>query len=49
MDKWGTEILQNKFPQAFSFAKDKQINVRKAFIIDNVHDLFNLPLSQIAF
>jgi len=30
----------------FSFAKDKQ---RKAFTIDNVVDLFNLPLSQIAF
>jgi len=41
--------LQNKFPQAFSFAKDKQINVRKAFTIDDIINLFNLPLSQIAF
>jgi len=49
LDKWGTEILQNKFPQAFSFAKDKQINVRKAFDTDNITDLFNLPLSEIAF
>jgi len=36
LDKWGTETLQNKFPQAFSFAKDKQMNVRKAFATDNV-------------
>ena len=48
-DKWETEIWRNKFPQAFSFAKDKQINVRKAFIIDDIINLFNLPLSQIAF
>jgi hypothetical protein len=48
-DKWGVEILQNRFSQAFSFAKDKQVNVRKAFNIDNVIELFNLPLSQIAF
>lgn len=48
-DKWGVEILQNRFSQAFSFAKDKQVNVRKAFNIDNVIKLFNLPLSQIAF
>ena len=48
-DKWGTEILQNKFPQAFSFAKDKNMHVRRAFTIEDITDLFNLPLSQIAF
>lgn len=48
-DTWETQTLEQQFPQAFSFAKNKNITVRKAFSHVDITELFNLPVSQIAF
>lgn len=36
-------------PHAFSFAKNKFISVKKAFGQNEITQLFNLPLSQVAY
>lgn len=48
-DRWLAQTLEDQFPQAMSFAKNKVISVKKASEVDNFVDLFNLPLSQIVF
>jgi len=50
-DIWGSQgsVLELRFPQAFSYAKNKNITVRKAFSFSSINDLFNLPVSQQAF
>lgn len=48
-DKWLNQTLQQDFPECYSFAKNKSISVSKAFSLSTIFELFNLPLSQIAF
>ena len=50
-DKWTENILEYKFPELFSFARDKMITVKSArvMITDRVQEMFFLPLSMVAF
>jgi len=48
-DKWANQVLAIEAPELFSFAKNKMISIRKAFDHDDFADLFQLPLSQVAF
>ena len=46
-DLWGNEILNQKFPELFSFAKkNKQIVFADGCAQTPLHSLFHLPLSQ---
>lgn len=45
-DLLGNEILSQKFPELFSFAKNKQIIFAKGYAQAPLHNLFHLPLSQ---
>lgn len=49
-DKWNGDTLQRQFPQLHSFSHDKNISVQKAKQLapDEIHTLFQLPLSMIA-
>jgi hypothetical protein len=48
-DKWQHQILQIDLPESFSFVKDKAISVNKVFNLESIFDMFNLPLSKVAF
>jgi hypothetical protein len=48
-DKWTNQILDEQFPQAHSFARNKVISVKRAFATNEITEIFNLPLSQVAF
>ena len=48
-DKWSTHALDEQFPHAYSFAKNKHIYVKNAFSGGEFTELFALPLSQVAF
>lgn len=48
-DKWSDQTLQVAFSESFSFAKQQSISVHKVFGSKTFLDLFNLPLSEIAF
>lgn len=50
-DRWSgqTQNLQSTFPESFSFAKQQSIAVDKAIRSESFLDLFNLPLSEVAF
>ena len=50
-DPWESQgsKLELRFPQAFSYAKNKNITVRKACSHSNINELFNMPISQQAF
>lgn len=45
-DLWDNEILSQKFPELFSFAKNKQIVFADGYAQPSLHNLFHLPLSQ---
>lgn len=49
-DSWNETELELRFPQLYSYARDKEITVKKAYecIQDDIYDLFQLPLSVIA-
>jgi hypothetical protein len=47
--KWANQVLAVEAPAQFSFAKNKMISVQKAFSHGDFTDLFQLPLSQVAF
>lgn len=47
--RWGGMPLEEQFPQAFSFAKNKNISVLSPFREQEITELFFLPLSQIAY
>lgn len=49
LDSWDSTILKDSYPQAFSFAKNKNISVYNVMNAENITELFQLPLSQIAF
>lgn len=48
-DRWRPQSMKEMFPQAYSFAKNKQASVSKAFEEQEFTNLFTLPLSQLAF
>ena len=45
-DLWGNEILSQKFPELFSFAKEKHIVFAEGHAQLPLHSLFHFPLSQ---
>jgi hypothetical protein len=45
-DLWGNEVLSQKFPELFSYAKKKKIVFAEAKAQIQLHSLFHLPLSQ---
>jgi len=45
-DLWANEILSSKYPRIHSFAKDHNISVQKIMQIDDISEIFNLPLSD---
>jgi hypothetical protein len=45
-DLWGNDILSQKFPELFSFAKKKKLVFAEAKVQVQLHSLFHLPLSQ---
>jgi hypothetical protein len=50
-DKWcNNEILAIKFPQLYSFAKQRRITLQSAVAYnqEDIYEMFNLPLSMIA-
>jgi hypothetical protein len=47
-DQWQTKVLEQSYPQLYSFAKNKIITLHKALATENFIDLFNLLLSQTA-
>jgi len=48
-DKWLNQTLQMEFSESYSFVKNKSIWVNKAFSLHSLTEMFNLPLSQVAF
>lgn len=48
-DKWLNQPFEQEFPESYSFVKNKTISVGKAFSLRTITEMFNLPLSQIAF
>lgn len=48
-DTWASQALEQEFPQAYSFAKNKNMTVKKAFNHNDITEMFTLPLSQVAF
>ena len=48
-DRWANDPLTISMPELFSFAVNKLITVKGAFNQDDLTDLFQLPLSHIAF
>jgi len=45
-DMWGNEVLSQKFPELFSFAKKKNIVFVEGHDHTPLHSLFHLPLSK---
>jgi len=48
-DLWADQVLEQAFPKLHSFAKNELISFRQACQIQELHDLFHLPLSVEAF
>lgn len=48
-DKWLNWTLQIDLPKSYSFAKNVSISISKAFSMQSIFDMFNLPLSEVAF
>jgi len=44
-DLWEGEVPRQKFPELFSFAKDKHLTVAQSINQSPLHSLFHLPLS----
>lgn len=49
LDEWNIEPLSSMAPELFSFAKNKQISVQKVVNLQELTELFQLPLPQLAF
>ena len=49
-DKWNDEPMQNKYPQHFSYVKKKDKTIKEVYDmnVDNIYNMFHLPLSTIA-
>lgn len=48
-DLWDGRLPQQAFPELYSFAKKKNISVQAAKLINDLDQLFHLPLFGIAF
>jgi hypothetical protein len=48
-DLWNNQVLKLSFPQLHSFAKSDTITLRSVLQTKNFEDLFNLPLSEVAY
>jgi hypothetical protein len=48
-DLWNGRILNQAYPHLFSFTNKENITLQKVFQLDELHNLFNLPLSEEAF
>lgn len=48
-DKWANQVLATEAPELLSFAKNKMISAELAFEHEDLAELFQLPLSQMAF
>jgi hypothetical protein len=48
-DLWNNRVPMLTYPELFSFAKSKSTILAEAVTMDNLLELFNLPLSQQAF
>jgi hypothetical protein len=48
-DLWNNHVLKLSFPQLHSFAKSDSITLRAVMKTEDFEDLFNLPLSEIAY
>ena len=44
-DLWSDEILAHKFPVLCSFAKNKDISIKQLMQAEDLHSIFELPLS----
>lgn len=49
LDEWDVAPLRNQFPQAYSFALDKDISFQEFVNAEDPFGLFALPLSALAF
>jgi hypothetical protein len=47
-DVWN-DLLHNRFPRLYSFAKNKQISVAQFLLNNSIQEQFHLPLSVQAF
>jgi hypothetical protein len=48
-DDWNNQILQDKYPCLYSYVQDEDISVKQYGSLDNIADIFHLPLSPEAF
>jgi len=48
-DLWAGAVPKNKYPELYSFAKNKNISLANAKQTENIHNLFHLPLSEQAY
>ena len=48
-DLWNGRILKLDYPEIFSFVRNDRTTVKTVLQIEELHGLFHLPLSQIAF
>lgn len=48
-DSWIQQPLQLEYPELYSFARNKEISVARVWAIQDLSDLFHLPLSSEAF
>lgn len=48
-DLWARKVPRMAYHELFSFAKIKNISIKKALNITDLHQLFHLPLQAIAF
>jgi hypothetical protein len=48
-DLWNERLLQNEYPELYSFATNKNIKVKKMLESEALEDNFHLPLSEIAY
>jgi hypothetical protein len=45
-DKWNTHILKDTWPHLYSFCKDENISIQQALLLNDLAELFYLPLSE---
>ena len=44
-DSWNTDTLQDRYPRAFSFARNPDVSVRHLLSSERLGEVFHLPLS----
>jgi hypothetical protein len=48
-DLWNGSVKNLQFPELFSYTTRSTITVKQIMDLDNISDIFQLPLSEIAF